>query len=606
MWRPQLQTINLSEEKIPPKVPIDKKIIENFLGGRGIGVFLAYHAIPANTSARGIDNTIIIGTGPLTGSIFPSGGNVTATFKSPHTNTLFTSTCTGKLGGALENQKLNFLQIDGAAKTPIYLEIDEFADINFRDARSIWKKDIIESDDWLRNRYGDAACILTIGQAAVNQIVFAGAAVDRINFFRRGGLGAVLASKNLKAIVITEAPQVRQDKRLSTDILDVLIEELESHEWHTLLQNHGTFGLIFEAIENGVLPAKNLSRVLNLDPLKISSFNGFGKEYQCWQCPVRCNRNSYQAFVSLGPNLKILDLPLIQKSISECEREALDPLSTGAALAALSNIQEDRRKLLELQTEYEWGNINVYKRIEDIIFRRNLGEQLARGESYLYQLTNEPAPFIKSQIGSMFYYPKVLGLALATAISPFGSAHFHSDYMIWPELMGYPFKLDPLSSHGKARTVVLFENLIAFLDSLVVCSRYLPFFLRIKPFWKILPKRILSFMFQYLSKPMVSQIGLSFGRLELILKNVLEIPWHWKQIFQVGQRITLVERVFNTRMGMSRKEDEFDYFLPKRPDFNKTMSKLVNEYYHIKGVNKNGLVKGKTLEQTGLLGLISI
>ncbi|MFW9855583.1 MAG: aldehyde ferredoxin oxidoreductase N-terminal domain-containing protein [Candidatus Thorarchaeota archaeon] len=606
MWRPLLQSINLTEEKIPPRVPIDKKIVENFLGGRGIGVFLAYHAIPTNASARGIENTVIIGTGPLTGSLFPSGGNVTATFKSPHTNTLFTSVCTGKLGGALENRQLNFLQIDGVAKTPVYLEIDEFADISFRDAQPIWKKDVMESDDWLRNRYGNTACILTIGQAAVNQVVFAGAAVDRVNFFRRGGLGAVLASKNLKAIVITEAQQIRENKKVSTDILNELIGELKSHEWYKLLQTHGTFGLIFETIENGALPAKNLSRVLNLDLMKISSFNGFNKEFQCWQCPVRCNRNSYQAFVSLGPNLKILDLPLIQKSISSCENEALDPLSTGAALAALSNIQEDRRKLLELHPEYQWGNVNVYNRIDDIIFKRKLGEQLARGESYLYQLTNEPAPFIKSQIGSMFYYPKILGLALATAISPFGSAHFHSDYMIWPEFLGYPFKLDPLSSHGKVRTVILLENLMAFLDSMIVCSRYLPFFLSIRSFWKIFPKRILNFMFQYLSKPMVSRIGLSVGKLELILNHVLEVPWRWKQILQVGQRITLVERIYNTRMGMSRKEDEFDNFLPKRPDFKRTMNKLLNEYYHLKGINGNGLVKVKTLEQTGLLGLISI
>ena len=162
--------------------------------------------------------------------------------------------------------------------------------------------------------------------------------------------------------------------------------------------------------------------------------------------------------MALGPNLKIVDAEIIQKAIETCDQEALDPLSTGAALASLFNIQEDRRKLLDVDLGFNWSNPNIYSLIEKIIKREELGDQLSRGEIYLYQQTSEPSPMTKGQMGGMFYYPNILGLSLATSTSPYGADNFRSDYMIFPELLGFPFKLDPSSKRGKIKERWGFED----------------------------------------------------------------------------------------------------------------------------------------------------
>ncbi|MHA2226354.1 MAG: aldehyde ferredoxin oxidoreductase N-terminal domain-containing protein [Candidatus Hodarchaeales archaeon] len=606
MWTPQLQVFDLTEEKLLPKKPIEKRVVENFLGGRGITVYLGYHSIPTDASPRGQDNAVILGTGTLTGTLFPSSGMIVATFKSPQTNTLFTSIATGHFGASLKYAGFDFFQITGCAKDPRYILIDEFSDVTLEDAKLIWKKSISESDNWLRQKHGNNASIATISTAAVNQIAYAGVAIDRVHFFRRGGLGAVLASKNIKALVITEPPEVIKLEGVSSDLISDINKFLEQTEWYKMLQNRGTFSTIFSAIENKVLPAKNCSRLLQLAPEKINAFRGYGEPFLCWQCPVKCQRNSYQDFVALGPNLKIVDLEKIQKAIETCDHEALDPLSTGAALGSLFNIQEDRRKLLDINLGFNWGNQNIYSLIQKIVDRKGIGDQLARGERYLYQQTSEPSPMIKNQIGGMFYYPNILGLSLATSISPYGANNFRSSFMIFPELLGIPFKLDPQSKRGKVRTNILLENSIAVLDSLVICSRYLPMLLHIRRKLEWLSPKIQNFFLQFFSNPLLGRLSIESSTLITLLKNVFNEELNFTKIIEIGNRITLLERIFNTRTGMSRSDDCYEKFLKKRLDFHQDHEALLREYYNQKGLTLNGMVQKKTLGKMGLLGLITI
>ncbi|MFX1282003.1 MAG: aldehyde ferredoxin oxidoreductase N-terminal domain-containing protein [Promethearchaeota archaeon] len=606
IWDPQLIKIDLTEEKVSSKEPIETRVIENFLGGRGITVYLGYHAIPTDASPRGPENAVILGTGVFTGSLFPSSGMVVATFKSPQTNTLFTSVATGKFGASLKQVGIDFLQISGCAKTPKYVLIDEFSDVTLENAEKIWKKTISETDTWLRAKYGNDASIATIGLSAVNQVIFAGLAVDRVHFFRRGGLGAVLASKNIKAIVITESPQIKELEGLSSESIDQFNKFVQQTSWYKMLHNRGTFSTIFPVIENKVLPAKNCTRLLQLAPEKISSFQGYKNPFQCWQCPMQCQRNSYQAFVALGPNLKIVDLENIQQAIEACDKEALDPLSTGAALASLFNIQEDRRKLLDIDLGFQWNNPKIYSLIEKIIGREEMGDQLSRGENYLYQQTSEPSSIIKNQMGGMYYYPNILGLSLATSISPYGANNYHSDYMIFPELLGSPFKLSPSSKRGKVKTIILLENYIAALDSLIICTRYLPIFLQPRRWLSWLSLSLRNRLFNLLPSLLIEDFGLNLNTLLSSIKTTFDSKMTFKRLLAIGNRITLLERIFNTRAGMTQTDDHFAKFLKKRPDFFKKHEELLIEYYFRKGITPKGLVNKKTLEKTGLLGLITV
>ncbi|MFX0015423.1 MAG: aldehyde ferredoxin oxidoreductase N-terminal domain-containing protein [Promethearchaeota archaeon] len=605
-WNPQIVTLDLTEEEVSPKIPIESRVVENFLGGRGITVYLSYQSIPTDASPRGADNVVIFGTGILTGTLFPSSGMIVATFKSPQTNTLFTSVATGRFGASLAHVGMNFFQISGCAKTPKYILIDEFSDITLEDADPFWKKSVSETDELLRTKHGVNASIATTGLSAVNQVSFAGVAIDQVHFFRRGGLGAVLASKNIKAIVITDPPKIKDLNGLSQDFIEHFKHSLEETSWFKMLHNRGTFSTIFSVIKNSVLPAKNCSRLLQLSPEKISSFNGYEDSLKCWQCPVQCQRNSYQSFVSLGPNLKIVEIEKIQKAIEACDKDALDPLSTGAALASLFNIQEDRRKLLDINLGFEWNNPKIYSLIKKIIQREELGDQLSRGEIYLYQQTSEPSPMIKNQMGGMYYYPNIVGQSLAIGISPYAANSFRTNYMIFPELLGLPFKLNPISKRGKVEAIILFENLIAVLDSLVLCSRYIPFFLKFRKRFNWLHQNFQNHLVHLLPDLLISGRGLELNPLLSLLKAVFDENLNFKKLLEIGNRITLLERIFNTRMGMTRDEDCYAIFLKKRQDFFKNHEELVTKYYSRKGLTLKGMVNKQTLERSGLLGLVTI
>ncbi|MFX0186079.1 MAG: aldehyde ferredoxin oxidoreductase C-terminal domain-containing protein, partial [Candidatus Hodarchaeota archaeon] len=279
---------------------------------------------------------------------------------------------------------------------------------------------------------------------------------------------------------------------------------------------------------------------------------------------------------------------------------------TGAALASLFNIQEDRRKLLDIDLGFNWGDSQIYTLIDEIIESEGIGEQLARGEAYLYQQTSEPSPMIKNQMGGMFYYPNILGLSLSTGISPYGASNFRSDNMIFPELLGIPFELNPRYSRGKARAVIFFENFHAILDSLVICSRFLPLLLGEHRIFSWLPKNIRRRLYQFLPNPFIGSIGLELKTLLHLLQDENDNGMTFRNLIKIGNRITLLERIFNSRMGMEREEDSFNNYLKKRPDFFKQHDKLISKYYSMKGLTSRGLVRKQSLKKTGLLGLITI
>ncbi len=606
MWKPELLKLDLTEEKLLPKEKIEKRVVDNFLGGRGISVYLGYHSIPTDTSPRGAENSVIFGTGLLTCTNFPSSGTVIATFKSPHTNTLCTSVATGKFGASLKNMGIDFFQVDGKAKKPYYILIDEFADITLEDAEPFWKKNILDTDSLLRKKYGNRASIASVGLSAINQVTYSGVSVDREHFFQRGGLGAVLASKNIKAIVISDPPKLIELKSENIDFLHHINQMASVHSWIRMLKSRGTFSLIFSIIQNNLLPAKNCSRLLHLAPEKINTFSGYDKGLNCWECSIDCRRALYEDFVALGPNLKIIDLLEIQKAIELCNSEALDPLSTGAALASLFNIQEDRRKMLDINLGFSWGDPSIYSLIQKIINKEGIGDQLGRGEVFFYKQTDEPAPMIKNQIPGMYYYPNTTGMSVAAAISPYGTNNPGSNFMIFPEILEIPFKLNQNSHKGQIRTLILLENLIAIFDSLVVCTRYLPLFLKLRKSIARLSPQVRNLFFQALPNPLIGRFGLKLEILIPLLRELYNEQLTFRKLLEIGNRITLLERLFNTRMGMTSGEDEFPHFLSKRPDFFKIQKKLRDEYYQKKGLSPNGLVRKKTLEKSGLIGLITL
>ncbi len=606
MWKPKVSKINLSENKIYPKEEIPPNVVEAFLGGRGITVYLAYQTIPHDISPRAPENNIIFGTGFLTGTIFPSAGTVVATFKSPHSNTLCTSVATGKFGAYMSNLNLDFLQITGCAKAPQYILIDEFADFGFFDASEFWDFDTSSTEAFLREKHGNNISIISIGKAATKQVIFAGASIDQMHYFRRGGLGAVLASKNIKAILITEPPQLSQlDQSLEEEIIQ-LQKEIDLSKWSEMLKSRGTFSIAYLALEHDTLPAKNITRKVKLDPNKLNSFEGYKDSLDCLSCSIKCNRNSYGAFTSLGPNLMIGNNEDIQKAIEKCDNDALDPISTGATIASLFNIQEDQRKLLDINLGMNWGESQLYSLIDKIENKEGIGDQFSRGENFFYHQTSEASSITKNQIGNMFYYPNILGVSLMTGISSFKGDNFRTDSIVYSELLGMPFKSKPKSSKGKSELVIMLENMGAVLDSLVICPLYLPLLFKSKKWIQMIPPAIQALLFHFVPKLFLNRYGINLLLLTSIINKSLKSNFRPNDLFEVGNRITLLERLFNTRTGQTHYDDTFSLFLPKRKDFFNKYRSLLYNYYIIKGLTGSGLPSKQTLEKSRLIGLVTV
>ncbi|MHA2094165.1 MAG: aldehyde ferredoxin oxidoreductase C-terminal domain-containing protein, partial [Candidatus Hodarchaeales archaeon] len=562
--------------------------------------------IPVDTSPWGIDNRIIFGTGVLTGTTFPSSGTAIATFKSPCTNTLCTATSTGSFGAYLKHTGYDFLQIKGQAKSPQCLVIDEFADITLENASKYWVESIEETDILLRQKYGKKASIACIGKAAINQVTYTGVVVDRTHSFQRGGLGSVLASKNIKAIVLTDPPKPLNPTVITDDDLSIFKSRLQNHPWSKMLQTQGTFSSIYPVIKADVLPTKNCTRILALQPDQISSFHGYGEAYDCWCCSVKCERNSYQHFVALGPNLNIFDLRSIQEAIKKCDEEGLDPISTGAALASLFQIQEDKRKLLNVHLGYNWGDSQIYSLIDKIIQKTGLGDQLARGENYLYKQTSEPSPMVKGQMIGMFYYPNSPALSMDLSSAPYGANHQKTGSLIFPEFHGFPIHLSPQTINGKIKLKILFENLYAVLDSLILCPRFMPILLKSNAILDMLPSRLAGFLLQKTPKKLFNHLLFDASQISPLINRSISSKNSSANILEIGHRITLLERLFNTRAGLSPSNDLLPRYLEGNNDFFKIQNELLSSYFEAKGLNSDGLVKFDTLKKSKLLGLISI
>ncbi len=606
MYAPSLVSLNITENKVKPKKTIDPKVVELFLGGRGIAVYLSFESIPVDTSPRGPENIITFGTGFLTGSTFPSSGTAIATFKSPHTNTLCTATSTGHFGAFLKQTGHDFLQIQGKAKSPQYILIDEFSDISFEDASNIWEYSIEKTDRFFREKYGDRISIACIGNAAINQVIYTGVVVDRRHQFQRGGLGSVFASKNIKAIVLTDPPQ--------TSDLSVLTEEekvnfestLLHHPWISMLTTEGTFSTIHSMIQAQIVPTKNCTRLFKLQKESVSSFHGYGETYNCWQCQVQCKRNSSQSFIALGPNLGIVDHNSVQKAIEKCDEEGLDPISTGAALASLFQIQEDKRKLLNINLGYNWGNPQIYKLIDDIIKKKGLGDQLARGEGYLYKQTSEPSPMVKNQIPGMYFFPNCPVLSMDLCSAPYGASDLRTGSLFYPEVLGFPFQLSRRSVKGKIQLKILLENLAAVFDSLVLCSRFMPTFLKSSIPFRVLPSRLRGLLLNYLPKRVIENMIIRDSLIGPLIRKSIQLENSNRNILEIGNRITLLERLFNTRTGLLPSSDLIPRYLEGYNEFYKQQNELLVSYYKLKGLNSEGLITLKTLKKAKLLGLLNI
>lgn len=573
-----LLSVDLSKDKIEER-EIDEDLIKFYLGGRGLGVKLLYDLLKEKTEPLSKENILIFACGPLTGTMAPTSGRFSVTSKSPLTNTIFDSNSGGKFGAMLKKSGHDVILIKGRSKSPVYLNISR--KIEILDASDLWGKDTHETTDILEKRHkGSVACI---GQAGENLVRYACIINDRHRAIGRGGLGAVMGSKNLKAIVAHGKEKVPlKDHHKFKYYCKELRKLLEMNPVTSIaLKEFGTSSLVNIVNEMGILPTRNFQTNrfeyadnISGETLKISFFKG---RRACFACPIACGRKTslnneegegpeYETIWSFGANCGIDDLNIITRANYLCNRFGLDTISTGVTISCAMELSE--RGFLDF---IRFGDHELLNVIKDIALRKGIGDLLAEGSYKLASSLKKPEYSMTSKkLELPGYDPRgAQGQGLGYATSNRGACHLRA-YMIGPEILGIPKLINRFSPRGKAGLIIVYQNLCSAIDSLVLC-------------------KFVSFAVdeEFFSRLLTSALGIEFSG---------------EDVLRIGERIWNLERLFNIREGFTRKDDSLPRRLLKE-EVNGNVVKLdemLKEYYKYRGWNEEGIPKKEKLEALGL------
>lgn len=602
--------IDLSEKKVLIQ-PLDIELIAQFIGGRGINSKILYDEVPAGTDPYSSENRLIFGTGPLTGSLSPGSGRYTVTSKSPLTGIHGDSNAGGFWGPELRFAGYEHLIIHGKSDKPVYLWIYN-ENIEIRDASHLWGKTTWETDLIIKKELGDPDIqVACIGPAGENLVRYACIINNLWRAAGRTGMGAVMGSKNLKAIAVRGTGTVNVAKPMELmeyveELNDLIISDPSYVRW----SQYGTPGLVNPANKLGILVTQNdrCSTFIGADKISGETFHEKYsiKSNSCFNCPMHCGHfyvaisenitfgggPQFAALANLGSRCSNSDLTSILKMNSFCNRQGIDVCSAGVALSfAMECFEKGIITSKEMDgIELNWGDAqSMMEMLSKIVSREGFGNILAEGAWRASQIigknSHKYAMTIKGA-DAPDYDPRALkGWGLAYAVSTRGGDHLRA----LPALelvnsqeeynkLGLPMIGDRFSYDKKGVLVKWHEDVRTISDSLEIC--------------KFLTRTTLLSP-KYLTK---------------LLELVTGIRMTTDELLRVGERIINVERMFCVREGITRQDDTLPerYLkepLPNGPAKGETveLEKMLDEYYTERGWNvKSGIPTVEKLKNLGL------
>ncbi|MHB1127130.1 MAG: aldehyde ferredoxin oxidoreductase family protein [Bacillota bacterium] len=588
-WMGRVLFVNLTDGKVEIQ-PLDAQLGLDYLGGRGMGARMLYDRVGPQVSAMDPANIMVFAAGPLTGTTAPMAGRLSLTAKSPLTGTVFDSNAGGHWGVRFKRCGYDALVITGKALRPVYLEIARDR-VEIVDATGLWGKDTHESVAFLRARGGKGSRALAIGPAGENLVKIASVSVDGRRSFGRGGMGAVMGSKNLKGIVVRgeEPVKVADPEKMRFVVYEVQKLLKANPITSQALGEFGTGVLMNIMNEARALPAHNFRKSFFEQAPQISgeavTDHLLVRRYSCYGCPVGCGRVTrtggdggdgpeYETLWALGAQCGVDDLVTVAEANYLCNRLGLDTISTGGTIACAMELAE--RGILQEDLAFGRGD-RLKELITQIAFRQGLGAELAEGSRELARAYGiEELSMQVKGLELPAYDPRSLqGQGLGLATSNRGGCHLRGN-MLGPELLGTPKLIDRLAVRGKAGVLIVLQQSSAALDSLVMCK--------------------------------FSSFALGDEHYARLLTAATGQEFQAQDLQKIGERIWNLERLYNLREGFSRKEDTLPPRLLQEPSGgDRTPGKVVEleqmleEYYRFRGWDQQGVpTKGKLLA----LGLV--
>jgi aldehyde:ferredoxin oxidoreductase len=583
-----------------------------YLGGKGLGLKLIFDRMPAGIDPLGGENILAFMPGVLMGTGAPCSGRFSAITKSPLTGIMDHASCGGPFGMNLKTAGWDGLLIKGSSEQPVYLLITPKG-VEFKDASGLWGKDTFTTQDMLGNKGGAAV----IGQAGENLVRFANIASGH-RFLGRGGMGAVMGAKKLKAILAVGGAYKILPKRAKAfeRVRKLAIKRINANSTTAYaLRKFGTGSLVNLTNAGGILPVKNYSDGMSDQAFRITgeymSENFDTKHQTCKPCTILCGKQGvfagkkmsvpeYETIGLLGSNLSIFDPVAIARWNDLCGRFGMDTISTGGTLSWVMEAGE--RKLIK--TGLKFGSPEgVDQAIEDIALLQGFGEEMALGSRSL-ALKYGGLDFANQVKGMEMpaYDPRgSYGIGLNYAVANRGACHLSSTVMAQENFLNV---LDPYSTFGKASWVKFFEDFYCAMNSLHTCTFTTFAYMLENPLIKLTGLFYLKASMQYFYP--VAQMIADISIYHKLWSTITGMRMSRSQFLKAGERIHILERYMNTQDGITRKDDTLPgRFLNQGRTCDAKgrtvpLEKMLTQYYKLRSYDANGKPSQKIMRKLAI------
>jgi aldehyde:ferredoxin oxidoreductase len=613
-WQRKILRVDLTKGTCTAE-PLNMDWAQDYLGQRGLATKYFCEEVDPKVDPLAPENKLIYATGPLTGTMASTGARFSVITKGPLTGAIACSNSGGYFGAELRFAGWDMIILEGKSPIPVYLHIENDK-ARLLPADEIWGKSTWDTEAILKKKHHDPLTrVSSVGRAGESQVMFAAIVNDLHRAAGRSGVGAVMGSKNLKAVAVRGTVGVgnlRDPKgfmQATVAAKKVLADNAVTGQG---LPKFGTQVLMNVINEMGALPTRNHRDVKFEDANRIGAEAMHEKRptdgranlvtnQACFGCTIACGRISkidethfsvvnkpeywgasggleYEAAWALGAATGVGDLEALTYANFLCNEDGIDPISFGATVGAAMELY-DLGLIKESDVGFPllFGSAEVLTKLTEMTVNGvGFGKEIGLGSKRLCAKHGRPelSMSVKGQEFPAYDSRGIQGMGLAYATSNRGACHLRG-YTVASEVLGIPVKTDPLVTEGKAGLVKAFQDATAVFDSSGLC--------------------------------VFTSFAWTLADVQPQLQAACEGDWSMEKLELVGERIWNLERQFNNAAGFTHKDDNLPQRLlseavkegPAKGLVN-GLDKMLPEYYALRGWSKEGV---PTLETTQRLGL---
>ena len=613
-WAKKVLRVNLTKGTCTAE-PLNMAWANDYLGQRGLATKYLVSEIDPKVDPLSPDNKMIMTVGPLTGTMASTGGRYSVVTKGPLTGAIACSNSGGFFGSELRYAGWDMIIFEGKSPKPVYLLLQNDT-AELVDATGLWGKSCWETEETIKAKHQDPQIrVASIGLAGENQVMYACIVNDLHRAAGRSGVGAVMGSKNLKAVALrgtqgmSNIANFDEFMKVTTEKKKILADNAVTGQG---LPKFGTQVLMNVINEIGGLPTRNHREVQFEGASKISAEAMYEKRptdgkaqlitnAACFGCTIACGRISqmdkthfsvkdkpkywgasggleYEAAWALGAANGVDDLEAMQYVNMLCNEQGMDPISFGATIGAAMELFELGILTKEqLGMDAPFGSTRALVKLAEMTAQgEGFGKEIGQGSKRLCTKYGRPelSMSVKGQEFPAYDGRAIQGIGLAYATSNRGACHLRG-YTIASEVLGIPVKTEPAVAEGKPALVKAFQDATAVFDSAGIC--------------------------------VFTSFAWTVADVQPQVQAACEGDWSMDKLMLMGERIWNMEKQFNLAAGLGKKDDDLPIRLKTEPA--KTggskgsvsqVEKMLPEYYELRGWDANGVPKADTVKRLGL------